>query len=427
MSSSSRRVFLQQAGLGTTALGMSGTLHARRANEKIVVGLIGCGGRARRFLAYAGFLCDPDATRLGEAVKQTGVTAARAVTDMRRLLDDPSVDAVVIATPDHWHAPAALLALEAGKHVYVEKPCSHNFRESQLLLDAARRSNRVVQHGTQQRSSPIASETIAMLREGVIGNVLVAKAWNVQVRPNIGHALPAAIPAELNYDLWVGPAPFVPFQPNRLHYNWHWWHSFGTGDIGNDGTHEIDFARWGLGVDTLPTKVAAIGGKYFHDDDQQFPDTAVCTFEYPGDDKAGARRQLIFEMRLWSTNYPLNCDTGVEFIGTQGKLTFSKRGRIEILGPRNKVIKQERFESSKNMEHMENFLSAIRSGAPPNAPMEEAHRSVALVHLANIAIRTGRSITLDPQREQILGDEEASKMLKRAYRENGHWAIPRGV
>src|SRR5688572_14481793 len=227
MSTSSRRVFLQQAGLGTMALGMAGTLHARSASEKVVVGLIGCGGRARRFFDYADYLCDPDAARLGEAAKQTGVPAARTVADMRRLLDDPTIDAVVIATPDHWHAPAAMLALEAGKHVYVEKPCSHNFRESQLLLDAARRSDRVVQHGTQQRSSPIASDAVAMLREGVIGTVLVAKAWNVQLRPNIGHAQPAPIPRNLDYELWLGPSPFVPFQPNRLHYNWHWWHAFG--------------------------------------------------------------------------------------------------------------------------------------------------------------------------------------------------------
>jgi len=431
MSSGTRREFLKQAGIGTVALGASAAARAKSANDTVVVGLIGCGGRARRFLEYVDFVCDPDSERLAEAAKQAGVDRAtsgpRAVTDMRRLLDNPAIDAVVIATPDHWHTPAALLALEAGKHVYVEKPCSHNFRESQLLVAAAERSDRVMQHGTQLRSSALMMEAIAMLREGVIGNVLVAKAWNVQLRSNIGRAQPSAPPSGLDYDLWIGPAEFVPYQANRLHYNWHWWYQFGTGDVGNDGTHEIDLARWGLGVKTLPSTIAAVGGKYFHDDDQQFPDTATCVFEYPGNGKVGHRRQLIFEMRIWSANYPYNCDTGVEFVGTDGKMMISKRGKLEILGARNKVIRQERFEFDRSMGHMDDFLNAIRTGQRPSAPIEEAHRSVALVHLANIALRTGRSLSFDPQGETIFGDDEASGLLKRSYRQGGHWAIPRGV
>ncbi|HVT29776.1 MAG TPA: Gfo/Idh/MocA family oxidoreductase [Lacipirellulaceae bacterium] len=428
MEATSRRSFLKHAGTGSlAAVALAAPTRAASANDKIVVGLIGCGVRGHRFFEYADYVCDPDTKRLGAAAKQAGVDASRAVADMRRLFDNNSIDAVVIATPDHWHAPAALLALQAGKHVYVEKPCSHNFRESQLLLEAGRDSGRVVQHGTQQRSAPRTQEIMAMLRDGVIGHVLVAKAWNVQLRPNIGHARPSQPPPGVDYDLWVGPAEFTPFQANRFHYNWHWWYQFGTGDIGNDGTHEIDIARWGLGVDTLPSKVAAIGGKYFHDDDQQFPDTATCIFEYPGDGKAGHRRQLVFEMRLWSTNYPYNCDTGVEFTGTEGKLMFSKRGKLEILGPRNKVIKQEQFKSDPSTEHMENFLATIRSGTKPNAPLEEAHRSVALVHLANIAVRKGRSFAFDPERQQIVGDDQANQLMKRSYRHGGHWAIPRGV
>jgi predicted dehydrogenase len=388
-------------------------LRANDANRKVVTALIGCGGRGSRFFDYADYVCDTDAERLADAAKQAGVAPARAVSDLRRILDDRSVDAVIIATPDHWHAPAAILALDAGKHVYVEKPCSHNFRESQLLLDAAARSERVVKHCTQQRSAPRMLEAVKMLRDGVIGDVLIAKAWNVQLRPNIGHSQPAEPPSSLDYDLWVGPAEYMPFQANRLHYDWHWWYPFGTGDVGNDGAHEIDLARWGLGVDTLPTDIAAVGGKYFHDDDQQFPDTATCIFGYPGNGRIGQKRQLVFEMRIWSTNYPYNCDTGVEFIG--------------VFGPRNKLMKQERFESAKNMEHMENFLDAIRSGKRPNAPMEEAHRSVALIHLANIALRTGRAIKFDPKSEQIVDDDAANNLLRRTYRQGGHWAIPRGA
>jgi predicted dehydrogenase len=427
MATTSRRSFLKHAGAGSLSIGLAGAARASSPSEKVVVGLIGCGGRGRRFFEYADFVCDPDTERLNVATKEAGVDPSRAVNDLRRLLDDKSIDAVVIATPDHWHAPAAILALQAGKHVYVEKPCSHNFRESQLLLEAARRTGRVVQHGTQQRSSSLMREAVAMLHDGAIGDVLVAKAWNVQLRPNIGHTQPTEPPSGLDYDLWVGPAEFVPFQSNRLHYNWHWWYPFGTGDIGNDGTHEIDLARWGLGVDTLPSKVAAIGGKYFHDDDQQFPDTATCAFEYPGDGRQGNRKQLIFEMRIWSTNYPYNCDTGVEFWGSDGKMMISKRGKLEIFGPRNKMIEQKRFDSARNMEHMDDFLDAIRAGRRPNAPIEEAHRSVALVHLANVALRTGRSLTIDPKLELITGDDEASQLLKRTYRQGGHWAIPNGA
>jgi len=427
VATTSRRTFLKHAGAVSLAAGFAGAVRANGPNEKVVVGLIGCGGRGRRFYEFADFVCDPDEERLAIAANQAGVDTSRAVTDMRRLLDDRSIDAVVIATPDHWHAPAAILALQAGKHVYVEKPCSHNFRESQLLLDAARRSGRVVQHGTQQRSSRQVREAVAMLRDRVIGDVLVAKAWNVQLRPSIGHSQPTDPPSGLDYDLWVGPAEFLPFQSNRLHYNWHWWYQFGTGDVGNDGAHEIDLARWGLGVDTLPSKAVAIGGKYFHDDDQQFPDTATCVFEYPGNGAVGDRRQLIFEMRIWSTNYPYNCDSGVEFIGTQGRMMISKRGKLEIFGPRNTVISQERFESAKNMEHMDDFIEAIRSSRSPNAPIDEAHRSVALIHLANIALRTGRAIEFDPVSEQVFGDEEANRLLGRVYRQGGHWAIPPGA
>lgn len=427
MAIASRRSFLKHAGAGSLAISLAASAHASSEKDKIVVGLIGCGGRGRRFYEYADYICDPDAQRLSEAAKEAGVDASRAVSDLRRLLDNKSIDAVIIATPDHWHAPAAILALEAGKHVYVEKPCSHNFRESQLLLEAARRSGRIVQHGTQQRSSPLMRDAIAMLRDGVIGDVLVAKAWNVQLRPSIGRAQPSETPSGMDYDLWVGPAEYLPFQANRLHYNWHWWYPFGTGDIGNDGTHEIDLARWGLGVDALPSKVAALGGKFFHDDDQQFPDTATCVFEYQGNGQLGNVKQLVFEMRLWSTNYPHNCDTGVEFCGTDGKMMISKRGKLEIFGPRNAVIEQRRFETTKTMEHMDDFLDAIRSGRRPNAPMEEAHCSVALVHLANIAIRTGRTLTIDPKLEQITGDQQASQLLRRTYRHDGHWAIPQGA
>ncbi len=428
MSRATRRGFLRRAGIGAAALSLSSA--AVGANDRIAVGLIGCGGRGRTVaegMGGAAYVCDPDEDRLAAAAKQFDVEPAKAVTDLRRVLDDQSVDAVVIATCDHWHVPAALLACEAGKHVYVEKPCSHNFRESQLLLDAARRYGRVVQHGTQSRSSNLVAGAVQMLREGVIGDVPVAKAWNVQRRRNIGHKQPSDPPPGVDYDMWVGPAELLPFQENRFHYDWHWWHNFGTGDVGNDGVHEIDYTLWGLGVETLPSRVSGSGGKYFFDDDQEFPDTANLMFEYPGDGKVGSKRQLIFEMRIWSTNAPYGIDNGAEFYGTGGRMVLSKRGTVEIVDERNRPVEAEPENAPELPGHQEDFLDAIRTGREPNAGMAIAHRSVAVVHLGNIVCRLGRALTFDPKAEQIVGDEEASGLLSRAYREGGHWGVPKGV
>ena len=280
-------------------------LRAVGANDRLKVGIIGCGSQGRSHIdalehlkdVEIAYVCDPDSERVAAAVKKAG--AVKPVGDFRTILDDKSIDAVTIATPDHWHGTAAILAIEAGKHVYVEKPFAHNHREGRLLLDAARKHKRVVQHGTQARSSAGMRSAIQMLRDGVIGKIMAAKAWNIQRRSSIGHAKPSNPPAELDHDMWVGPAEMMPFQSNRYHYKWRWWHNYGCGDMGNDGIHHIDYARWGLGVDTLPTRVAAIGGKYFFDDDQQFPDTQQVVFEYPGDGKVGSKRMLIYEQRLW--------------------------------------------------------------------------------------------------------------------------------
>ncbi|MCH8042673.1 MAG: Gfo/Idh/MocA family oxidoreductase [Planctomycetes bacterium] len=434
-----RRSFLKQSAAGVaaaTTLAAAPAAQAAGANEKLTVGLIGCGGRGP---GVAGgmtgiknvevtHVCDPDERRLAGAAKRFGVKEGRAVKDLRKMLDDKSLDAVIVATPDHWHAPASILALDAGKHVYVEKPCSHNLREGRLLVEAARRNKRVVQHGTQSRSSRLIADGVQMLREGVIGDVLVAKAWNIQRRGNIGHAQPSAPPAGFDYDLWLGPAPKVPYQTNRHHYSWHWWYDFGTGDAGNDGVHEIDYARWGLGVETHPSLISAIGGKFFHDDDQQFPDTQSVLFEYPGDGKVGQRRMLIFEMRLWDTCYPYNVDNGTEFYGTHGKMILTKRGKLLVYGERNKKLdaKPKQPYPLKETNHQQDFIAAIREGRKPQADIEIGHLSASLCHLGNIATRVGRSLQFDPATEKIVGDEEASKLLSRNYRK-GHWAVPKGV
>jgi len=425
MDTKTRRTFLKEAAATAVIATSTTTLRAAGANDRINTALIGCGGRGGSLLGHADFqyVCDPDAKRLAAAAKEVGANSQQAVSDMRRIFDNPDVDAVFIATPDHWHAPAAIMACQAAKHVYVEKPCSHNFRESRMLLDAARKHQVVVQHGTQQRSTPFTSDAMQMLREGIIGDVLIAKAWNIQRRVNIGHHQPSQPPAGLDHDLWVGPAEFMPFQENRFHYSWHWWHNFGTGGIGNDGAHEMDYARWGLGVDTLPSKVSAMGGKYYFDDDQQFPDTATCLFEYPGDDKVAHKRQLIFELRLWSKSYPFNVDSGAEFFGTEGKMFLSKRGKLLVTDNSNKRVATPE-PGSRESGHADDFFDAIRNSRRPNADILEAHRSVAPIHLGNVSVRLGRTLEFDPVKEQVVGDDEANQMLGRTYRQEGHWAIP---
>ncbi len=257
----------------------------------------------------------------------------------------------------------------------------------------------------------------------------MAKGWNIQRRNNIGHADPLSPPAGVDYDTWVGPAEMMPYQSNRFHYNWHWWHNFGTGDIGNDGAHEMDMARWGLGVKGLPSSVMAVGGKYYFDDDQQFPDTATCAFEWPGDGTVGRRKQLIFEMRIWSGNYPYNCDTGVEFYGTKGMLFVSKRGKLQMWDDSNQLVSDPKPQNpvTPARNHQVDFLQAIADSRRPTADIAIGHDSTALIHLANIAVRTGRSLQVDPDQQTIMNDQAASGMLTRNYRDGGHWSVPTGT
>lgn len=428
----SRRQFLVHSGVGLIAAGLAPSVGRAGTNrgDALNLALVGCGsqggGLIKSFAPVAGvrfaYVCDVDPQRRESAKADTG--AEYAVDDLRRALDDKSVDAVVVATPDHWHVPAALLAMQAGKHVYVEKPCCQNIREGVLLCEAQRQYGRVVQHGTQFRSHPLGVSAIEALRGGLIGDVLAAKAWNIQRRKDIGHEKPSDPPPGVNYDLWVGPAEFVPFQSNRFHYNWRWWRNFGSGDIGNDGIHEIDLARWGLGVETLPAQVSGTGGKYFFDDDQEFPDTMTVTYEYPGDGAVGHRRMLMYEQRLWSTNYPFNVDSGVEFYGTRGKMFLSKRGKLEVLGERNQRMPFDAKPPEGLLTHYEDFADAVRTGRTPRAPVETAFLTAALAHLGNIAVRLGRSLRVDASRPEIVGDAEANQLLGRSYREN-HWATPR--
>jgi predicted dehydrogenase len=430
-----RREFLERVAAGvvaTTAVGGARAFGQQSANEKLVVGLIGCGGRGQHDAGLfknapnveLAYVCDVDERRREEAAERLGVDRSMAVEDLRRILDDKSIDAVIVTTPDHWHSPASILASDAGKHVYVEKPISHNIREGRLLVEASERNNTLVQHGTQSRSTPMTIEAVKLLREGIIGDVVMAKCWNIQKRGSIGRGEDTKPPKELDYENWVGPATMIPYRSNRVHNRWTMWYHFGAGDMGNDGVHDIDYTRWGLGVDTHPARISANGGKFQFDDDSEFPDTQQVTFEYPGDGKVGSQRLLIYEQRLWSTNYPHNCDSGAEFYGTKGQMFLSRRGKIEIRGERNTVLEANVPSGGQNDQaHVANFCAAIRGETSLNADALTGHLSTSLCHLGNIATRLGRSLNFDPQKEQIVGDAEANALLRREYR--AHWGTPK--
>ena len=430
-----RRQFLNRTavlGVGTVAMSITRRTHAAEANNKIVLGIIGPGGMGTNLLksfaaqpdVAVAWVCDPDSERAAKAAQtaeQISGKRPKTEKDLRRVLEDKSVDAVIIATPDHWHAPATILACEAGKHVYVEKPCSHNIREGRLMIQAARRHRRVVQAGTQSRGTLHVRRAMDLLHGGAIGEVLVAKAWNSQHRGSIGRAKPSEPPSHLDFDLWIGPAPFVPYQSNLLPGVWRWWYAFGTGDMGNDGVHDLDLARWGLGVETHPTTISAVGGKYFYDDDQQFPDTQTVVFEYAGE---GARkRQLIYEQRLWSPYVQEGHENGNAFYGTKGMLILGKHGGWQLFGPKNE-LREKMSGEVESTPHHRDFLECIRSGSRPNADIEINHLSTTLCHLGNIATRVRRTLTFDPKSEQIMNDREAGALVRREYRQD-HWAVPR--
>jgi predicted dehydrogenase len=431
----SRRHFLREAGAASLALASPAIVEAAGENEKINVAFIGPGGMGmnhvraicKRTDVTISWICDADSSRAASAAKTVQELAGQTPKiekDMRRVLEDKAVQAVFMATPDHWHAPGAILAANAGKHVYVEKPCSHNVREGRLMIEAARANKVVMQVGTQSRSTGHVREAIEKLRSGAIGEILAAKAWNSQLRANQGHKPATEPPASLDYDLWLGPVPKVPFKSTYHPAHWRWFHHFGAGDFGNDGVHDIDIACWGLGVQTHPTRISGMGNKLFFDDDQEWPDTLYCSFEY--DVAGGTKKQLIYEQRIWSPYVQEGHENGCAWYGTEGMMVGGKAGGWKIFGRKNKLIEEIKSSGVDLPAHHENFLASIRQGGTPHADIEIHHRSSSLCHLGNLAARVGRTLRFDPKTEQIAGDPEANALLRREYRA-GHWATPRGA
>jgi predicted dehydrogenase len=395
------------------------------ANERVTLGIMGVHGRGRSLAqgfsglpdAQIKYVCDVDSRTWPEITAQVASKQGKApetVTDFRRILDDKGVDGLIVATPDHWHAMATIHACQAGKDVYVEKPCSHNVVEGRRMIEAARHYNRIVQVGTQRRSSPFFQDAMAYIRSGKLGKVHMAKAINSQRRKNIGHPADEAVPAGVDYDLWTGPAPLRPFNPNRFHYNWHWFWDYGTGDLGNDGVHHVDVARWGLGM-SAPSTVSSGGGKLAFDDDQQTPDTQIATFQ--ADDTL-----LVYEMRLWSPYGEHGSENGNVFYGEKAYMVLGDNG-YQVYEKGDKLVDSSAKPKGRGeSEHQRNFVDCIKSRARPNCDIEEGHRSAMLCHLANIAQRVGRTVRFEPGTESIRHDDEATKLLSRTYRDS--WKLP---
>lgn len=429
MPSTGRRSFLKSsvASLGAAALAKRAWANssALGANERVRIAVIGVHGQG---WAHVGgwlntpgveiaALCDADSAglnqRADELDKKTKGNVAR-VTDLRKLLEDRSIDAVSIATPNHWHTLAGLWAMQAGKDAYVEKPLCHNIWEGRQLVKAARKYNRMCQHGTQGRSAPAIREAMQKLRDGVIGKVYMARGLCYKWRDSIGQSSgPQPVPQSVDYDLWLGPAPQKPPQRKSFHYDWHWFWDYGNGDIGNQGVHEMDMARWGLGVE-MPTRVQSTGGKLVHDDDKQTCEVQTSTFFYPEQNKI-----LEFEVRPWITNFEgfasgASNEVGVFFYGTEGYMAVEYFGYKTFLGK-----KREPGPSGNSGEdRWARFINAVRSRKIEDlgVDVEDGFKTCTLIHLANISARLGRTISFDPAKEQCPGDAEANAMLTREYR-----------
>ena len=420
-----RRYFI----FSSTALAAQTVRPAKSANETVRVAVVGCGGRGNSHMSawtsqknveLAGLVDvdDSHAERFVGAIQKKGGTAPPVFRDIRKVLEDKNIDAVSIASPNHWHTLQTIWACQAGKDVYVEKPCSHNVFESKQIVAAARKYDRMVQMGSQSRSSPALQEAVQKMKEGEFGEIYMARGLCFKARNTIGKTPVEAVPAGVDYDMWTGPAPMRPFTKNRFHYNWHWFWDTGNGDLGNQGIHEVDIARWGLGV-THPTKVSAMGGKFMFDDDQETPNTITASYEFKVGEKT---KMMTFEVRHWLSNHEAGIGgeragntIGNTFYGSEGYLVIDNYNKYySFMGKDGKPGPAR----SERDNHFENFIAGVRSRKRTdlNAEIEEGAMSCVLMHLANISYRLGRTLHWDEKTWTVKNDPEANKMLTRAYR-----------
>ena len=443
MKNHSRRTFLRTASLGTAAAIISPSVleakpivapeilksSVKGANDRIRIAVLGVNGRgqshiseimqiAKDYNVEVAVLCDPDLKilnkRAGEFEKKYGKKVA-VEQDFRRIYDNKEIDAVSLATPNHWHALQSIWACQAGKYVYVEKPATHNIYEGKKLIEAAYKYNRIVQHGVQLRSSPAIREAIQHLRDGLIGRVYMSRGLVYRWRPDIGNKGVSKMPEGLDYDLWCGPAPMVPFTEDIVHYNWHWHWNYGNGDVGNQGIHETDLCMWGLDVDHLPEKITSMGGKFLWDDAKEVPEVQTSIYHYPKEKKI-----IQFEVRNWCTNLEDGAGVGNIFYGDKGYMVIKGYDTYETyLGPKREKG-PSRSASGELTLHFQNWIDAIRARdmSVQNGPVQSGHLSSALAHLGNISYRLEKQLTFDPVAERFIGDgeNEANAMLSRDYR-----------
>jgi len=441
--STTRRKFIKNVAVSSTAIAIGGVASGMSAksygniigaNDRIHVALIGVHSRGKSmagtFAAQkntnVACICDVDKRTIPVAIKAARdinpAVTPKGEKDCRKVVEDKSIDAIYIATPDHWHAPLTIMGCQAGKHVYVEKPLSHNPHEGELAIKAARKYDRVVQMGAQRRSAPILTQGIQKLHEGIIGRVYMAKTWYTNTRKSL-FLKPGTVPDWLDYELWQGPAPRVPFKDGLIHYNWHWFWHWGTGEALNNGTHEVDVARWGLGVD-FPIRVTSVGGRYHYKDDWETPDTQIIAMDYPG------RVSLVWESRSSNGRKIEGADRGIIFYGENGSLD-TEGDSYKVYDLNGKLVTEVKSESetANNMQgrdlaspnrlmdsqHVADFLDAIRNNRRPNCDVEIGYKSVMAMQLGNIAWRVGQELHLDPKNGHIIDNPEAQKLWSRTY------------
>lgn len=400
------------------------------ANDRVKVAMMGVNSRglalannfARQNNCEVMYVCDVDSRAAAtciDSVEKLQKKRPGAMPDFRRALEDKDVDALVIAAPDHWHAPAAILASAARKNVYVEKPCSHNPHEGEMLVEAMAKNKNVIQMGNQRRSWPNVIAGIGELHSGVIGRPYFAKTWYTNNRESIGIGKEAPVPSWLNYDLWQGPAPRNPYKDNLIHYNWHWFWNWGTGEALNNGIHTVDLARWGLGVE-YPVRVSSAGGRYRYQDDWQTPDTQVITLEFKNN------TAIAWEGRSCNGRTIEGAGVGVIFYGETGSLLIDGNG-YKIFDLNNKLLKEitdnevidarNKVDPAQELDalHIHNFFDGIRKGVKLHSHILSGHQSTLLCQLGNIALRSGNTLKIDPTNGHIIDDAIASKYWQREY------------
>jgi len=425
-----RRDFITGAGMTAGASFLGSRRASAAPSDTIQVAILGLGGRGRDHMRDCAKIsgvqvkafCDPDESRMGQRASEFDSLTGRKPTlfqDLRRVLDDKEIDAVTIATCNHWHALAAIWACQAGKHVYVEKPVCHDFFSGAQMVEAARKYNRVVQGGTQRRSSGTVRRAIQALHEGIIGDVYMARCIHYQKRESLGFKDAEQPPASLDWNLWLGPAPQQAFNRNLHPYNWHWFWDFGNGELGNNGIHYIDVARWGL-KKGLPAKIYSSGGRFGYKDQGQTPNTQLTTYQF--DDGT----EMVAEIRGRYSNDEGNLDSGPIFYGSKGYMIADAHAdKFQVYLGGNKTPEPDLGKGSEidpagdeEIAHFQNFFNAVRTGKREalNAEINETFLSTAYCLLGNISYRLQRELRFDSRTGRFVGDHEADAMLREKYR-----------